>query len=138
MFAACAVQAVVFQHQALNRMPADNVGVHDFIHVRQRDTAIPDGLGIDHQIGPMLALVQASRLVGAHSAFQSALGQLHFEQLLQFGLGGGIATSTGMPRRALVPTDENMALEFRHANIVQEWCRTARGDNLIFVEVPRP
>jgi len=120
VLAACGVQAFIFQHQAFNRPAADNVFLHDLIHVGQRNTAVPDCLWIDHQIRPMLALVEASRLIGAHSAFQPTLGKFHFEQLLQLGLSRGIATSARMPWRTLVPANENMALEFRHSNIVQE------------------
>jgi len=86
----------------------------------------------------VFALVKASGLVGAHSALQSALGQLHLKQLLQLGPGGGIATSARMPWRTLVSADENMALEFWHPNIVQEWRRIARGVILISIEGPQP
>jgi hypothetical protein len=112
-------------------MATDNVGVHDFIHVSQSDSAVPDRFGIDHEIRPMLALVQASRLVGTHSALQTALGQFLLEQLLQLGLLRWITTSPGMSWRAQVPADENVALEFRHTNIVQEWRRVALGVMLI-------
>jgi hypothetical protein len=134
VLAACAVQALVFQHQALNRTPADNVGVHDFIHVRQRDSAIPDGLGIDHEIRPVFALVQAAGLVGAHSTLQTALSEFQLKQLLQLGPGGWITTSARVSGRPLVPADKNMALEFRHPTIVQDWRRMARGDILISIE----
>ena len=86
----------------------------------------------------MLTLVKTSGLVGADSALQSALGQLHLKQLLQLGPGGGIATSARMPWRTLVSADENMALEFWHPIIVQEWRRIARGVILIWIEGPQP
>ena len=60
MLTACGVQTLVLQHQALNWPPADNVGVHDLIHVGQSDSAVPDRLRIDHEVGAVLALVQAS------------------------------------------------------------------------------
>jgi hypothetical protein len=116
---ACGVQAFILQPQSFHRTPADNVRVHDFIHVSQGNSAVPDGLGIDDKVRPVLTLVQASGLVGAYSAFQPALGQFLLEQLLQLGLLRRITTSARMSRWALVPANENMALEFRHGDIVQ-------------------
>ena len=133
MLTSCAVQTLVLQHQALNRPPADNVRFDNFIHVGQTDSAIPDRLGIDHEVRSVLALVQAAGLVGAHSALQPALGQFLLEQLLQLCPRGGIATSAWMAWRALVSADENMALEFRHMNIVQEWQRIGCGVILISI-----
>jgi hypothetical protein len=119
MLTACGVQAFILQPQSFYRLSADDVLLNDFIDVGQSDASVPDCLGIDDDIRPVFALVEASCLIGADSALQSALGKFDLEQLLKFGLGGGIATSAGMSGRTLVAADKNVALEFRHSNIVQ-------------------
>jgi hypothetical protein len=108
------VQARVRYAQALDWLSADDVRFDNFIHIGLGDVAVPDRLGIDYEVGAMLALVEAAGLVGSHSAFEAALRQLLLEQLLQAGLGGGIAASTRMACGALVSTDENVLFEFRH------------------------
>ena len=66
------VQAVVVQAEAFDRLSADDVGVNDFVDVGLGDRAIPDGVRINHDIWTVLALVQASGLVGTDAAFESA------------------------------------------------------------------
>ena len=51
--------------QALDRPPSEDVGLHDLGNVLQRDVAVPDGVGINHDGGAVFALVEASRLVNA-------------------------------------------------------------------------
>ena len=51
--------------QALDRPPSEDVGLHDLVNVLQRDVAVPDGVGINHDGGAVFALVEASRLVNA-------------------------------------------------------------------------
>ena len=75
---------------------------------------VPDRFRIDHDIRPVLALVEASGLIGAHSSFESAFGEFLLEQLLQPGFGGGIATSSGMACRALVSADKDVFFELWH------------------------
>jgi hypothetical protein len=41
--------------------------------------AVPDRIGIDHDDRAMLALIQASQLVGAHLALQTSLFHRVFE-----------------------------------------------------------
>jgi hypothetical protein len=54
------VDAFVFEHQSLNRPASYNVGLNDLLDVGRGDSAIPDRLGIHHEIRPVLALIQAS------------------------------------------------------------------------------
>ena len=130
------IQTFILQPQSFHRNPPDDVRLQISSTSASVTPPYQIGLGIDHEVRPVLALVQASGLVGANLALQPALSQFHLEQLLQFGLGGGIATSARMSRRPLVPANENVALKFRHGNIVQEWRRMARGDILISIRSP--
>ena len=69
VFAALRVDALWAHEQALDWLSSHDVGVDDLIHVIERDSPVPDGFGIDDQVGAVLALVEASGLVGANSSF---------------------------------------------------------------------
>ena len=68
------VQAVVCEAEAFYRLSRFDVGRDDLVDVGFGDVAVPDGFGIDDYVGAVLALVEASGLVGADAAFESALG----------------------------------------------------------------
>ena len=87
----------------------------DLVDICRRDAAIPHRIGIDDDVGAMLALVEASGLVGAHCPFHSPLCQLDLEDALQFSCAGGITAAARVIGRPLVATNEDMLYEFRHA-----------------------
>ena len=60
MLATAAVEAGLCQYQPLHRFPPKNVGLDDLIHIVESHPAIPDRVGINHQIGAMLTLVKAA------------------------------------------------------------------------------
>jgi len=60
MLACRSVQAFIFQSEPLHRPAAHNVRLHYFVHISQGHASVPNRLGIDDQIGPMLALIEAS------------------------------------------------------------------------------
>lgn len=66
------VEAGFGNHQSFNRLSLHDVRVDDFVHIGERDPAVPDGIGIHHQVRTMLALVKAAGLIGPHFSFQSA------------------------------------------------------------------
>ena len=132
MLAGFGVEALIRQAQALDRFSADDVGVDDFVDIGFSDVAVPDSIGVDHDIWAMLALVEASRLIRSDSALQAVLGEFLLEQLLQFGFGERIAASAGMARGAMVSTDEDVLFEFRHDGVRFYLIREksgARGSN---------
>ena len=118
MLAGFGVQARVRDAQSLDRPSADDVRFDDLIHIGLGDVAVPYRIGIDHEVGPMLALVETAGLVGSHSSLEPALRQFLLEQLLQLGLGGGIAASSRMAYWTLVSADEDMFVEFRHGPLI--------------------
>jgi len=120
MLAAGRVDTGFLQHKPLHRISPDDMRLDDFVNVIGGHSPVPDRIGIDHQVGTMLTLVEAARLVRAHFSFEPTFLQLLLEKLLQRRLALGIATSARMPRRALIAADENMLLELRHYNNVQE------------------
>jgi hypothetical protein len=81
------IEAGLRQPQPLDGLSADDVRFDDFINIGFGDVAVPDRVGINHNIRSVLALIQTARLIGSHTPLQSAFGQLLFEKFLQFGLG---------------------------------------------------
>lgn len=130
MFTDRGIQAPVFQAESFHRTSSHDVGFNDLVDITQRDSSIPDGFGIDHNVGPMLALIEAACVIGANPALQSALGELLLESRAQFGTSARIAAAAGMALGAHIAANENVAFEFRHGSMVQErWQRLAiRGD----------
>jgi len=74
MVACRRVQALVGQHQSLDRFAAENMRVDDFIDVGFADMAIPDRFRVNDYSGSVLALIEAAGLIGPYSAFKAALG----------------------------------------------------------------
>lgn len=119
MLAARRVDAPVSQSQTLHRFASHDVRVDDFIHILQLYSAVPHRIRVDHQVRPMLTLIETARLVGADSPFQAAFCELLLEQLLQFNLSLGITASARMSSRPLVPADEDVLLKSGHGGSVQ-------------------
>ena len=76
------VQTRIRNQQALDRLVADDVRFDDGIHIGFSNAAVPNSIGIDHDIGAVLTLIKAARLIRADLTFQSALGQLDLERAL--------------------------------------------------------
>ena len=68
------INAGIGQNQPFDRLSAQNVGFDDFIYVGDCDSAIPDRIRINHDIRPVLALVQAAGFIGPHPVLQPTLG----------------------------------------------------------------
>jgi hypothetical protein len=115
------VQAIICDQKALYRLAIDDVGLDDFVDIGRGYAAVPDGVGIDDNRRAMLALIEASRHVGAHALLQSAQGQLLFELKLQLGLCLGIAAAARMARIPLVAADEQVPFKLRHNFNVQDF-----------------
>jgi hypothetical protein len=114
------VEAVVVDDEALNRLVADNVGGDDFLDVIFGDMAVPDGVGINDDSGSVLALVEASGLVGADGVTNAVLGQDFLELLLEFAVSVGVAAATGMVFGALVGADKDVLSKLRHISRLQQ------------------
>lgn len=108
------VETTIGEPEPFHRLSAHDMRFDDLVDVGLGDVSVPDGFRIDDDVRPVLALIQASGLVGADAAFESALGQLLLEEFLQLGFGRGIAASARIACRALVPANEDVMFEFRH------------------------
>jgi hypothetical protein len=112
------VEARVGEPQAFDGQSTDDMRVYDFIDVRFRDVPVPNCFRIDDYVRPVLALVEAAGLIGAHPAFQSALGKFLLEEFLQPRFCSWIAASSGMAGWTLISADEDMFFKFWHQAMV--------------------
>jgi hypothetical protein len=90
------------------------VRVENLIDIRRRNVSVPYCLGINYDIRPVLALIEASGLVGSHPSLQSTDRDSSLEELVEFTRSTGIAASPRMSRLSLISANENMMIEFRH------------------------
>ena len=66
-------------HESLDRLAANDVGVNDLFHVLDAHAAIPDLLRINNDRRPELAGIETSSLIDAHGAlFDLATGRTVF------------------------------------------------------------
>lgn len=79
MFTGGSVEARVGQLQALDGFAADDVGFDDLVDIGLSDVPVPDGIRIDDQIRAVLALIEATRLIGPYLAFEAAFREFLFE-----------------------------------------------------------
>ena len=93
----------------MNKVLGDN-----FIHIFKVNEAIPDGLRIDHDHWAMLALIEASGLVGANNMLQSGILDGVLERAFELFAALGKTAWTRCLLVALVGADENVMLKFRH------------------------
>jgi hypothetical protein len=114
VFAGGSIQAGVGQHQALHRLSTDDVRFDDFVNIGLGDVSVPYGIGIDHDIRAMLALIETAGFVSTDLSLESAISQFLFEQFLQLCLAVRIAASSRISGRALIAAYEDVFFELRH------------------------
>jgi hypothetical protein len=111
MRAALGINACVRQPQPLHGSPVHQVFLHNFRSIFGLHMPIPDCLGIHHDSGAVLALIQATGLVDAHRAPQPrGLGQL-LELRMQFAFTVRSARGARRAFRTGIMADENVAFE---------------------------
>ena len=79
MFATGCIQAMIRRYQPIDRLSPDDVGLDYFVNIVGRYTAIPDPVRVDHDVGPMFALIEAARLICAYFPFKSQNRKLLLE-----------------------------------------------------------
>jgi hypothetical protein len=114
MWAMLGVEAGAGEAQTLHGATMDEVFGDNFFYIFKLDKAIPNGLGIDHHRGAVLALVEAAGLVGADKMLEASI----FDGVLESGFKLFAATRKAARTRrglvALVGADEDVVLKFRH------------------------
>jgi len=111
MRAVFAVETLVSNAQALYGASADEMLFDDGCRVFGAHIAVPDGFGIDHDHGAVLALVEAAGLVDAHAATETGgLGELlQLGMKIAFSIGG--TGGAGSTLGAHIMADKNMTFE---------------------------
>jgi len=117
MLAGGRIKTGVGDLEPLHRPIADDMRLHDFLGVGERHVAVPHGLGIHDYGWSMLALVEASGLVGAHGGLDACDGEKALEFAMQIGSARRIATAAWMAGGALIAAYKNMFCEFRHGSV---------------------
>jgi hypothetical protein len=108
------VQAIVRDAEAFYGLVAQNVGLNDFLGVGHGHVAVPDCLGIDDDVRAVLALVEASGLVGTDDrARNSGEGEKTLELAMEIVASRRIAARARTANGTLVAADEDVLSEFR-------------------------
>jgi hypothetical protein len=115
------IEAFVGKDQTLDGFAVHDVGFDDLVDIGGGDASVPDAIGIDDDGGSVLALVEASRHIGAHAFFETAQREFLLEEELQLGLARGIAAAARMSGFALIAANEEMLLELGHELNVQDF-----------------
>lgn len=102
------------QSKALHRAAMNQVLGDDLIDVFQVNEPIPDGLGIDHNDGAVLALVKTAGLIGADLVLEAGVLDRVLEGRFELLAAVGKAAWTGGRFVALVGADKEMVFKFRH------------------------
>ncbi len=109
------VQAFIRNQQAFYRTSSDDVAIDDLADVGGGDASVPDGFRINDYGWPVLALIEASGLVGTDGPLNSPLGKFLLKEFLEARLSFRIAAAARVLGRALVAADEDMLFELGHA-----------------------
>ena len=112
MRAVLRVEAGVGKAQALDGTVVEEMFGDDLLDVTRVDVAVPDGLGIDHDDGAVLALIEAAGLVGADVVLEAGFLDGVLEGRFELLAAVRKATGTGGGFVALVGADEDVMVEF--------------------------
>ena len=108
------VETGVGEAQALDGTVVEEVLGDDFLDVFDVDEAVPNGLGIDHDDGAVLALIEASGFVGADVMLEASVFDGVLEGRFELFAAVGKAAGTGGAFVALVGANEDVVVKFRH------------------------
>jgi hypothetical protein len=127
MRATRSINAIFGEHEALDRFAVHDVGFDNLVDIVRRNPSVPDSIRINDHGGSVLALIQTSRHVGAHSFFEASKCELLFEEKLQLGLARRIAATARMAWIALIAADEQMPFKLGHNPNLQDFGGGGRG-----------
>jgi hypothetical protein len=108
------------------------VGFDDLIDIRSGDAAVPNGVGIDHHVRPVLALIETPGFVSADAVLIPENRQFLLKSQLELRLPCRIAATARMSLRPLIAAHKDVSFELRHKSNLQE--KLARdGDEMLIV-----
>lgn len=108
------VQTGIRDQEVVENLAANQRLRDDPRNVIDRDMTVPDPLGIDHDCGSMLALFQATRLIGSCQGAEAPFLELFFEGVAEGLRPLGIAAPAFVSGRADVAANENVVSERGH------------------------
>jgi hypothetical protein len=111
--AALGVQAGSREAEALDGTAMQKVLDDNFIHIFELHKAVPDGLGIDHDDGAVLALIEAAGLVGTDEMLEARIFDGVLERGFELFAAAGKAAWAGRVLVTLVGANKEVMLKFR-------------------------
>src|SRR5512143_760117 len=90
------IEARVRRYQPLDGFSTNDVRIENLVDIFRGDVSIPNRLRINNDIRAVLALVEASGLIGADLSLQAAPRDSCLEKLVQFSAAIGVAASAWM------------------------------------------
>jgi hypothetical protein len=105
---------LIGEHQAHDRLAADEVFFDELGEVLDGDVAIPDLLGVHDDRDALLALVETPCVIRADDLRESELFQLVLELVADLDAAAMLARTLRMALGAFVGTDEDVSLKSRH------------------------
>jgi hypothetical protein len=108
------VEAGFGKAEALDGAIVEDVFGDDLVYVLELDESVPDGLGVDDDHGAVLALIEATGLIGSDGVLEAALLEGFFEGVFEFFAAAEPATGPRGRIIALVGADEDMVVEPGH------------------------
>jgi hypothetical protein len=105
------VEAGVGEAQPRYGATVEEMFCDDLLNVVDVDEAVPDGLGIDHDDGAVLALIEASGFVGADVMLEASVFDGVLEGRFELFAAVGEAAGAGGRFVALVGADEDVVVK---------------------------
>lgn len=122
------VKAGSGETQPLHGAAMDEVLGDDFFYIFQMNEAVPDGFGIDHHRRAVLALIETARLIGPNQMLEACILNGIFEGGFELLASVRQAARAGRRFVALIRTDKDVMLKFRHGGVSCSWSRFATED----------
>ena len=114
MWALLSVEAGVGKAETLDGAAMEKMFGDDLVDVADVYEAVPDGLGIDHDDGAVLALIEATGLVGSNVVPEAGFLDGVLEGGFEFFTAIRKAAWTRGAFIALVGANEDVVVKFRH------------------------
>lgn len=112
------IDALVREQQTLYRSAVDQVFLHNLRCIFRLHMPVPDRLGINHDGGSVLALVEAAGLVNPNGTSQTGGFRKLLQLCMQFTLSIGGARWPRSALRTHIMANENVVLEWWQTSLL--------------------
>ena len=118
------VEAAFGNQEIIENLSSQNRLGDDSRNILERDSTIPDALGIDYHGRSVLTLIEAARVIGPGKRPESGFPKFELERVLQRLSARRVATSPLVAGFPNVSADENVVREGRHVSSRQTGLRS--------------